>query len=85
MDAIIENYRRGRHTDYSDQFIASVDGVDTSEKAKKLVGKQVVWTTPSGKTIPGKIASTHGNSGKVRVMMEKGLPGQAVGTKLAVK
>ncbi|MDP3742350.1 MAG: 50S ribosomal protein L35ae [Candidatus Micrarchaeota archaeon] len=84
MDAIIENYRRGRHTEYCEQFIVNVEGVDSSEKAAKLVGKKVVWTTPSGKSIPGKIASTHGNSGKVRVMMEKGLPGQAVGTKLQV-
>lgn len=85
MDAIIENYRRGRHTDYGDQFIASVDGVDSSEKAEKLVGKAVAWKTPSGKEIKGKIASAHGNSGKVRVVMEKGLPGQAVGTKLEVQ
>ncbi len=84
MDAIIENYRRGRHTEYSDQFIVNVEGVDSAEKAAPLVGKKVVWTTPSGKTIAGKIAGTHGNSGKVRVMMEKGLPGQAVGTKLHV-
>ncbi|MFH1247489.1 MAG: 50S ribosomal protein L35ae [Candidatus Micrarchaeota archaeon] len=84
MDAIIENYRRGRHTDYGDQFIACVEGIDSSEKADKLVGKQVVWTTPSGKEIKGKIASAHGNSGKLRVIMEKGLPGQAVGTTLKI-
>ena len=85
MDAIIENYRRGRHTEYGDQFIASIDAVDSSEKADKLVGKQVVWKTPSGKEIKGKIAAAHGNSGKIRVVMEKGLPGQAVGTTLQVQ
>ena len=84
MEAIIENYRRGRHTEYSDQFIVGVDGCDSSEKAKALVGKPVVWKTPSGKEIKGKVASTHGNGGKLRVMMEKGLPGQAIGTKLDV-
>ena len=84
MDAIIENYRRGRHTEYCDQFIVNVESVDSAEKAAALIGKKVIWTTPSGKQIPGKIAATHGNSGKVRVIMEKGLPGQAVGTKLQV-
>ena len=84
MDAIIENYRRGRHTDYSDQFIVNVEGCDSAEKAEKLVGKQVTWKTASGKEIKGKIASTHGNGGKMRVTMDKGLPGQAVGTTLTV-
>ncbi len=84
MDAIIENYRRGRHTEYCDQFIVVVDGCDSLEKAEKLVGKAVVWTTPSGKQMKGKVASSHGNNGKIRVVMEKGLPGQAVGTKLEI-
>lgn len=84
MDATIENYRRGRHTEYGNQFIASVDGIETSEAAKALVGKPAVWKTPSGKEIKGKVASTHGNSGKIRVVMEKGLPGQAVGTTLQI-
>ncbi len=84
MDAIIENYRRGRHTEYGDQFIVVVDACESSEKAKAFVGKSVSWKTPSGKEIKGKVASTHGNSGKLRVVMEKGLPGQAVGTKIEI-
>ncbi len=84
MEAIIENYRRGRHTEYTNQFIVVVDGCETAESADKLVGKQVVWKTPSGKEIKGKISGKHGNSGKVKVMMEKGLPGQAIGTTLQI-
>ncbi len=84
MDAVIENYRRGRHTEYTDQFIVGVDGCNSAEEAEKLVGKKVVWKTPSGKEIVGKVSSTHGNGGKMRVSMEKGLPGQAIGTKLEV-
>ncbi len=84
MQGIIENYRRGRHTEYGDQFIVNVSGCDSLEKAKKLVGKAVVWKTPSGKEIRGKVASAHGNRGRIRVAMEKGLPGQAIGTKLEI-
>ncbi|MFH0713147.1 MAG: 50S ribosomal protein L35ae [Candidatus Micrarchaeota archaeon] len=84
MEAIIENYRRGRHTEYCDQFIVFIEDCDSLAKAEKLVGKQVTWKTPSGKSILGKVAGTHGNGGKVRVKMEKGLPGQAVGTKIEI-
>ncbi len=84
MEAVIENYRRGRHTEYTNQFIAVIEECDSREKAEKLVGKQVAWKTPSGKEIKGKVAGTHGNSGKIRVSMEKGLPGQAIGTALQV-
>ena len=40
---------------------------------------------PAGKTINGKIAGPHGNKGLVRAIFEKGLPGQAITTKVEVK
>ena len=82
--AVIENYRRGRHTEYGDQFIVRVDGCDDRTKAQAYVGHKVGWTTPSGKLIEGKVASVHGNGGALRVAMVKGLPGQAVGTELDI-
>jgi len=84
MNAVIVNYRRGRHTIYSNQFIVRVQGVEEKESAGKLVGRKVVWRTPGGKKIVGRIASTHGNKGALRAVMEKGLPGQALGTQLEV-
>ncbi len=84
MKAVIENYRRGRHTEYGNQFIVRMDACDSREKATAYVGKAVKWTTPSGKVIAGKVASSHGNGGALRVVMEKGLPGQAVGTELEI-
>ena len=42
-----------------------------------MVGKEVVWKSPSGKEIKGKVSDAHGNKGLVRAIFEKGLPGQA--------
>ncbi|MFH1448431.1 MAG: 50S ribosomal protein L35ae [Candidatus Micrarchaeota archaeon] len=80
MEAKILNYRRGRHTEHTDQFIISVKGVATREGAAKLIGKKIFWETPAKRRIGGKITRTHGNSGAVIARFEKGLPGQALGT-----
>lgn len=52
-----------------------------------MVGKKVVWTTPSKdkKTITGKISAAHGNKGCVRVIFEHGMPGQSLGTEAKVE
>ncbi len=66
-------------------MILTVPEVDTREKAAKLVGKKVVFTTQTGKEIVGKIASAHGNIGAIRAIFERGLPGQSVGQKVKVE
>ena len=37
------------------------------------------------KWISGKIAAAHGNSGCVRAVMDKGMPGQSLGTKVKIE
>ena len=49
MEALISNFRRGRHLQVTNQMILKVKDVDSKEKASKLVGKKVSWKTPSGK------------------------------------
>ncbi len=71
-------FRKGRHTYKPRHFLIEVNGVDNKEKAEKLIGKTVIWKSETGKEIKGKIASAHGNKGVVRVIFEKGLPGQAL-------
>ena len=85
MKAIIVNYRIGRHTQKPNHIILDVDGVNSREKAESLIGKEIVWKSTSGKEIKGKISSAHGNKGNVRVIFEKGLPGQALGTSIKVE
>lgn len=85
MEAVIVNFRGSHKTRYFNQMIIKVGGVESKDKAKSLLKKKVEWESPAGKKIIGKIVSVHGNSGCLRVMFEKGLPGQAIGTKVKVE
>ena len=85
MEGMIVNYRGSRRVKKGNHMIVEVSGVDNREKAAKLIGKKVVWKTSAGKELNGKIASAHGNSGALRVIFETGLPGQSLGTKVAVE
>lgn len=78
-------FRRGRHRITERHFIIEVDGVSKREEAEKLIDKEVMWTSPAGKKIQGKISGAHGNKGAVRAIFEKGLPGQAITTKVEIK
>ena len=87
MEAVIVNFRMGRHHQTGNQAILSVESVSSKEEAEKLVGKTVnyVCEGKQKKIISGKISSSHGNSGAFRVLFDKGLPGQAIGTKVKIE
>ncbi|MFH1721523.1 MAG: 50S ribosomal protein L35ae [Candidatus Altiarchaeota archaeon] len=80
MKAQIVNYRSGQRTQTTNQIILKVEGVKDKEAAAKLDGKKVVWTTPGGNKIEGKVTRVHGRKGAIIARFEKGLPGQALGT-----
>jgi len=81
----IIQFRRGRHTIHEKHFLIEVDGVKNKKDAEKFIGKEVVWKSPAGKIIKGNVSAPHGNNGVVRVIFEKGLPGQAVTMGVEVK
>ena len=85
MEGVIANFRRNRHTQKTNHMIIVVEGIDRKDKAKEIVGKQVVWKSPANKEIKGKIAAAHGNSGAVRAIFETGMPGQSLGQKVQIK
>ena len=85
MKARIVSFRRGLKRQNTRQIVLKVEGIDNREKTKTLIGKQVKWTSPGGKDIKGKISSGHGNSGNVRAIMERGIPGQALGKEVSVE
>ena len=78
-------FRRGRKTIHERHFLIEIEKVSNKEEAQKFVGKGVVWKSPAGKEIKGKIAAAHGNKGVVRAIFEIGLPGQAVTSKVDIK
>ena len=85
MEGIVVNYRGSYKTQHPKQMIIKVVGIDSKDKAEKLIGKKVTWITPTKKEITGKISAAHGNKGAVRaIFAEKGLPGQALGKKVII-
>ncbi len=84
MKARVVQFRRGLKRIHERHFILDVDA-GSKEDAQKFAGKEVIWTSPSGKEIHGKISASHGNKGLVRAIFEKGLPGQARNTEVEIK
>jgi large subunit ribosomal protein L35Ae len=84
MKGIVVQFRRSRKRIHERHYLLDL-GMKDREEAKKMKGKEVVWKSPAGKEIKGKISDAHGNNGLVRAIFEKGLPGQAVTTEIEVK
>jgi len=84
MNGIIANYRGARHTQKDNQMIIVSDATN-KEEANALVGKTVIWKSPAGKELKGKVTFAHGGKGAVRVLFETGMPGQSVGTKVDIQ
>lgn len=88
MDGQITAFRGSYKTKYGNHLIVQPEGVGDREKAKGLEGKKVEWQNPEGKKkiiISGYVSKAHGGKGAVRVVFEKGLPGQAIGKKVEIK
>ena len=79
------NFRGGRHTQYDNQMIILVDEIDSKEKANALIGKKVTWSSPAKKEIKGIVKAAHGCKGALRVLFERGMPGQSIGQKVKIE
>ena len=86
MKGHVVNYRGSLKVKKLKQMIVQAEGIHTKAYTKKIIGKKVVWTSPTGKKIEGIITQAHGSKGAVRVhFTEKGLPGQAIGSKIEIE
>lgn len=82
MEAVVSAFKGSKRSQRTTaHVILVIKGVEDRAKAQTLVGKKVSWTSPAGKKIEGEVRSAHGKSGAVRAIFERGLPGQALGTK----
>lgn len=86
MDAVIVSYRGSKRTQKPNHLVLVVPSVDSADKAKALLGKTVTWVSPGKlkKQITGTVAATHGKTGAIRAVFERGLPGQALGQKVSI-
>lgn len=87
MKAIISNFRLGKHTKSNNHMIIKIDTSKSKKDADRLIGKTVIWLAPgkNKKQIKGKIVAHHGNSGAVRVIFEKGMPGQSIAQEVKIE
>jgi large subunit ribosomal protein L35Ae len=84
MEATIMSFKRSRRITHNNQMILKVEGITSKEAASKLVGRRVVWKSPAGREINGEIRAAHGNSGAVRALFERGMPGQSLFQKVKI-
>ena len=66
-------------------MLVEVEGVDSKEKAEKMVGKKLIWLSSGNKKIEGKFIAVHGGKGVLRAKFERNLPGQAIATRVEVE
>ncbi|MAF50533.1 MAG: 50S ribosomal protein L35ae [Nanoarchaeota archaeon] len=85
MEATIVNFRRSRHHQNTKQVIVKAPKVNSIKDTESLLKKTITWKSPAGKEIKGEIRASHGNKGCVRVLLETGLPGQALGQKVKIE
>ncbi|MCD6369393.1 MAG: 50S ribosomal protein L35ae [Thermoproteales archaeon] len=83
-EGYILNFRLGGNRQYPREAIIEILGVKEMKDVYPFINRKVVWTTPTGKKIIGKIVKPHGRRGRVIAVFRKGLPGQAVGTKVKI-
>jgi large subunit ribosomal protein L35Ae len=85
MKALVVNFRGSyKSQEASNHVIIKPESTESKEEAAKLVGKKITWSS-SKASITGVIAATHGNSGCVRAIFERGLPGQAISTQAVIE
>jgi large subunit ribosomal protein L35Ae len=85
MEGVISNYRRSRHVIHPKHCVIVFPNINTRKEANKMIGKIVVWMSPTGKELKGVITRAHGNNGAVKARFKKaGLPGQALGKKVKI-
>ncbi len=83
LSGFIMSYRTGLKTQNCKECILKLPKVESPQRAADLIGRRVAW--PVGeRTVRGKIVALHGKNGLVRARFRKGVPGQAIGTKIEV-
>lgn len=81
MNAVVVNYRVGPKSQMPKECILQFVHVSSVAEACKLIGRKVAWKENENNII-GKVVALHGKKGLVRARFRKGVPGQALGTKV---
>ncbi len=79
---VILSYRRGMRSQRPRECLIKILGED-AEASRRLVGWKVGWPLEDPK-IRGRIVCPHGRSGTLRARFSRGLPGQAMSTRVRI-
>lgn len=79
---VIMSYRRGMRSQRTKEYLIKVLGEDEA-LSRSLTGWEVSWPLEDPK-IRGRIMCPHGRSGTLRARFSRGLPGQAMGTRVRI-
>jgi large subunit ribosomal protein L35Ae len=75
--------RRGPKTEKPKEYLLRFPGIESASEAGRLIGRRVAW--PVGKhQARGKIVGLHGRNGLVKARFKKGVPGQALGSRVEI-
>ena len=78
-------YRRGLKSRQRDnQILLHIEGVQSKADATRYLGKEIRWTSQSGRTFRGRITHLHGRRGTVRATLNKGFPSYAIGATVII-
>merc|ERR1711977_461385 len=88
LDAKILGYKRSKRNQYSSISLIKIDGLESRKHTNFYSGKRVVFVYKAHnlshgtkiRSICGKVARAHGNSGVLRVNFRRNLPPSALGS-----
>ncbi len=80
----ILGYRRGPNSQYPNQVLLKIDGVNDYREASRFIGAKIVLKDRYGNVFTGKVVKIHGRKGVVRAVFEPNIPGQAIGLPVRV-
>ncbi len=72
------------HSKFKQDNYRTVVELAKPQEAGKLVGARVSWSREGGPTILGRVVGPHGRKGALRVRWDRGVPPQALGTKVTI-
>lgn len=79
VKAVVLSYAGSHEHQHNHYMILKPLGVNDRGAAARLIGRKVLWRTPTGRKMLGKVVRLHGNRGEVKAYFNPGLPGQALG------
>ncbi len=84
VHGVVVNFKIGQRIQKNNECLIKIPQIDDDSAASRYLGRRVIWLNQKGKNIAGEIVDVHGRNGVVRARFRRALPGEAIGTKVAI-